>query len=82
MDVAEVSPLLLGWSVAGFGVVAWFVWRRRRLGPMTRGVVIGYSGLLGLAAAVIVDVTTAALVGAAAVGIVVGIIAYLILNRS
>ena len=81
MELAGVSALQLGWAVAGFGVIAWFVWRRRALGPMTRGVVIGYSALLGGSAAIVAYVLTGGVVLAAPVGLVGAAIAYAWLRR-
>jgi hypothetical protein len=78
---AEVSPLLLGWSLTGFGVIAWFVWRRRKVGPMTRGVVVGYAALLGASAAAVASVLSSTIAIGAPVGLIVGIVAFVILSR-
>ena len=77
-----VSPLQLGWALAGFGVIAWFVVRRRRLGPMTRGVMVGYAVLLGASATAVAYVMSDSLVGAIPVGVLVAVVAYLALARS
>lgn len=81
MDTADISPLQLGWALAGFGVIAWFVWRRRRLGPMTQGVSVGYAALLGGSAMAVAYVLSGSLALAAPVGLVVAVAAYVILAR-
>lgn len=81
MDTADVSPLLLGWAVSGFGVIAWFVWRRLRVGPMSRGVTIAYAVLLGASAGVIAFVLSHVIAGAIPVGVLVAVIAYVIIAR-
>ena len=77
-----VNPLQLGWALAGFGVIMWFVVRRRRLGPMTRGVMIAYAALLGASATAVTYVLGASLPGAIPAGVLVAVIAYLLLARS
>ena len=81
MDTAEIDPLQLGWAAAWFVVIAWFVWRRRRLGPMTRGVMIGYAALLGGSAGAIAYVLSGEPAVAAPAGLVVAVGAYLLLAR-
>ena len=82
MDLAAVSPIQLGWSLAWFGVIVWFVWRRRRLGPMPNGVMIAYAALIGASVAATTFVLTSVAVVAVVVGIVVGLIAFGLLRRS
>jgi len=82
MDVAAVSPFQLGWAVMGFGVIAWFVWRRHKVGPMTRGATVGYAALLGGSAAVIAIVLTGGSPIAILPAIVVGVATYALLTRS
>jgi hypothetical protein len=77
-----VNPLQLGWALAGFGVIMWFVIRRRRLGPMTRGVMVGYAALLGASATAVTYVLGATLPGAIPAGVLVAVVAYLALARS
>ena len=81
MDLSTVSPLQLGWALAGFAVIAWFVWRRRKLGPMTPGVIAGYSILLGCSGAVVVYVLTGAVGVGIPVGLIVAILAVAWLRR-
>ena len=81
MEVA-VSPFLLGWAVMGFGVIGWFILRRRRAGPLTRGVVLGYSALLGGSAGVVALVLSDQTPIAIVTALVVGVAAYLWLMRA
>lgn len=81
MEVA-VSPFLLGWAVMGFGVIGWFILRRRRAGPLTRGVMVGYAAILGGSAGVVALVLTDQTPIALATAVVVGVAAYLWLARS
>jgi FtsH-binding integral membrane protein len=81
MDLAAVNPLQLGWAVTGFGVIAWFVWRRRKVGPMTNVVMLGYAGLLGASGAAVAYVVTSLLAVAVVVGLVVGGVALTFLRR-
>jgi len=82
MDLATVSPLQLGWALAGFGVIAWFVWRRRKLGPMTTGVTAGYAILLGCSGAAVAYVLTNGLALAIPIGLIVAILAFGTLRRA
>ncbi len=81
MDLAAVSPLQLGWSLAWFGVIAWFVWRRRKLGPMPDGVMAAYAVLLGFSVAAIAYVLTSLTAVAVVVGLIAGAIALGLLRR-
>jgi hypothetical protein len=81
MDLPTVNPLQLGWAVTGFGVIAWFVWRRRKVGPMTNAVMLGYAGLLGASAGAVAYVLTSLLAVAVVVGLVVGGVAFTLLRR-
>jgi hypothetical protein len=81
MEFASVSPLQLGYGIAGFGVIAWFVLRRRKLGPIPRGAMVGYAALLGCSAGVIGYVLTNSLAVVAVVAIIVGAGAFIALRR-
>ena len=81
MDTATISPLLLGWALAGFAIIAWFVWRRRRLGPMTTGVIVGYAALLGGSAGAVAYVVSGSLAIAAPAGLIVALVSYRLLAR-
>jgi hypothetical protein len=81
MDLAAVSPIQLGWSLAWFGVIVWFVWRRRRLGPMPNGVMAAYATLIGASVAITAYVLTSLAAVAVVVGLVAGAIAYVVLRR-
>ncbi len=71
-----MTALELGWAISGLAVISWFVWRRRKLGPMTKGVRLGYSILLGCSVAALGFVLSQSIPGAIPLGLVGALVVY------